>query len=92
MVEAASIGPAGGREHDPRVAAAAHAAGLTLGPRVTRVFDELVDIVNVDLVLAMDRYDADEVGAEGSFLLLVLSDWSSPPLCNHAVASSQYVP
>ena len=67
-VEAASIGPAGGREHDPRVAAAAHAAGLTLGPRVTRVFDELVDIVNVDLVLAMDRYDADEVGARGFFV------------------------
>ena len=47
--------------HDARVAAAAMEAGLQLRPRNVRVFDEVVDIVNCDLVLVLDHFDLTEV-------------------------------
>ena len=40
---------------------AAAEAGIALGPRVPRVFDEVVDIVNFDLVLVLDHFDLTEV-------------------------------
>ena len=36
-------------------------AGLQLRPRNVRVFDEVVDIVNCDLVLVLDHFDLTEV-------------------------------
>ena len=44
-----------------RVEAAAEAAGLQLRPRSVRVFDEVVDIVNFDLVIVLDHFDHTEV-------------------------------
>ncbi len=49
--------------HDARVAAAAAEAGLRLRPRNVRVFDEVVDIVNFDLVLVLDHFDLTEVSS-----------------------------
>ena len=51
--------------------AAAAEAGIALGPRVPRVFDEVVDIVNFDLVLVLDHFDLTEVGT--ALLLCVTS-------------------
>lgn len=48
-------------DHDARVAAAAGEAGLQLRPRDMRVFDEVVDIVNFDLVIVLDHFDLTEV-------------------------------
>ena len=48
-------------DHDARVAAAAEEAGLRLRPRNIRVFDEVVDIVNFDLVIVLDHFDHTEV-------------------------------
>ena len=48
-------------DHDEAVLAAAAEAGIALGPRVPRVFDEVVDIVNFDLVLVLDHFDLTEV-------------------------------
>ena len=50
-------------DHDARVAAAAEEAGLQLRPRNVRVFDEVVDIVNFDLVIVADHFDLTEVSA-----------------------------
>ncbi|KAK9814279.1 hypothetical protein WJX72_003320 [[Myrmecia] bisecta] len=60
-VESASVGPALSGEHDARVEVAAREFGLQLAPRQARIFDELVDIVNFDLVLVMDHFDFTEV-------------------------------
>ena len=49
--------------HDARVAGAAAEAGLQLRPRSVRVFDEVVDIVNFDLVIVLDHFDLTEVGS-----------------------------
>ena len=49
-------------EHDRRVVAAARQARVSLKPRLPRVFDEVVDIVNFDLVLVLDHFDLTEVG------------------------------
>ena len=38
-------------------------AGLQLRPRNVRVFDEVVDIVNFDLVIVADHFDLTEVSA-----------------------------
>lgn len=57
--EAYSFESAG--DHDVRVAAAAKEAGLQLRPRNVRVFDEVVDIVNFDLVIVADHFDLTEV-------------------------------
>ena len=60
--ESASIGPASASAvHDPRVMWAAQKAGVDLGVRNPRPFDETVDIVNYDLVLTMDHFDHEEV-------------------------------
>ena len=48
-------------DHDARVAAAAEEAGLQLRPRNVRVFDEVVDIVNFDLVIVLDHFAHTEV-------------------------------
>ncbi len=48
-------------EHDPRVVAAARQARVSLKPRLPRVFDEVIDIVNFDLVLVLDHFDLTEV-------------------------------
>ena len=45
------------------MAAAAKEAGLQLRPRNVRVFDEVVDIVNFDLVIVADHFDLTEVSA-----------------------------
>lgn len=42
--------------------------GIPLRPRQARVFDEVVDIVNFDLVLVMDRFDHTEVLREVAVL------------------------
>ncbi len=47
--------------HDKRVMAAAEQARVQLRPRKARVFDEVVDIVNFDLVLVLDHFDLTEV-------------------------------
>ena len=44
-----------------RVEAAAEEAGLQLRPRNVRVFDEVLDIVNFDLVIVLDHFDHTEV-------------------------------
>ncbi|KAK9798148.1 hypothetical protein WJX73_009718 [Symbiochloris irregularis] len=59
--ESASIGPAADGPHDARVMAVAQEAGLSLSPRPPRIFDELQDIVNYDLVLVMDKFDLEAV-------------------------------
>lgn len=59
--ESASIGPAADGPHDPRVASVAREAGLPLPTRQPRVFDELRDIVQYDLVLVMDKFDKEAV-------------------------------
>lgn len=41
--------------------AAAEQARVQLRPRKARVFDEVVDIVNFDLVLVLDHFDLTEV-------------------------------
>ena len=35
-------------------------AGISLGPRQARVFDEVLDIVTADLVLVLDHFDLTE--------------------------------
>ena len=60
QVESASVGPAVAGDHHARVARVAREAGLALPPRRARVFDELVDIVDFDLVLVMDKFDFEE--------------------------------
>ena len=59
--ESASIGPAADGPHDARVCSVAREAGLTLPARDPRVFDELRDIVNYDLVLVLDKFDLEAV-------------------------------
>ena len=44
-----------------RVEAAAEEAGLQLRLRNVRVFDEVLDIVNFDLVIVLDHFDHTEV-------------------------------
>ena len=44
-----------------RVVAAAEEAGVQLRPRSVRVFDEVLDIVNFDLVIVLDHFDHTEV-------------------------------
>ena len=63
-------------EHDRRVVAAARQARVSLKPRLPRVFDEVVDIVNFDLVLVLDHFDLTEVG-----LTLFLVKHSNHPCC-----------
>ncbi len=60
-VESSSLGPSF-TEHDPRVVRLAREAGLQLGPKTQHSFDEVKDPVRFDLILAMDRFDFDEVG------------------------------
>ncbi|BDA51113.1 probable low molecular weight phosphotyrosine protein phosphatase at N-terminal half [Coccomyxa sp. Obi] len=67
-VESASVGPAPPGEHDPRVVATARQARVSLKPRLPRVFDEVVDIVNFDLVLVLDHFDLTEVIKEVAVL------------------------
>ncbi|CAL8466218.1 g5754 [Coccomyxa elongata] len=67
-VESASVGPAPPGEHDPRVVAAARQARVSLKPRLPRVFDEVIDIVNFDLVLVLDHFDLTEVIKEVAVL------------------------
>jgi hypothetical protein len=60
--------------------AAAEQARVELRPRRPRVFDEVLDIVNFDLVLVLDHFDLTEVTlfavlAEFSFVL-----WNSDRL------------
>lgn len=57
--------------HDARVAAAAAEAGLQLRPRNVRVFDEVVDIVNFDLVVVLDHFDLTEVRSSSMYQLLL---------------------
>lgn len=68
VVDSASVGPANVGLHDDRVLLAAEHAGLHLLPRQARVFDEVNDIVNYDLVLVMDSFDAVEVLREVAVL------------------------
>ncbi|EIE21284.1 hypothetical protein COCSUDRAFT_48336 [Coccomyxa subellipsoidea C-169] len=67
-VESASVGPAPPGEHDRRVVAAARQARVSLRPRLPRVFDEVVDIVNFDLVVVLDHFDLTEVVKEVAVL------------------------
>ena len=59
-VESASLGPSF-EEHDPRVVRLAREAGLQLGRKTQRSFDEIRDPVDYDLIVAMDRFDFEEV-------------------------------
>ena len=72
-VDSASVGPAEPGAHDPRVQRLAREAGLPLAPRCARVFDEIVDIVNYDLVLAMDKFDHEEVSSMFFFPLIFVA-------------------
>ncbi len=67
-----SEGAAG--EHDPRVVAAARQARVSLKPRLPRVFDEVVDIVNFDLVLVLDHFDLTEVRLPSCLQLACMPD------------------
>ena len=58
--ESSSLGPSF-FEHDPRVVRLAREAGLQLAPKTQRSFDEVRDPVKFDLILAMDKFDFDEV-------------------------------
>ncbi|GAB4817705.1 hypothetical protein N2152v2_004751 [Parachlorella kessleri] len=60
-VESASLGWAAPGPHDPRVASIAREMALPLQPRTAREFDELEDMVQYDLVLAMDTFDLQDV-------------------------------
>ena len=61
QVDSASLGPSL-PEHDPRVSRLAREAGLKLAQKSQKCFDEVLDIVNYDLILVMDKFDQEEVG------------------------------
>lgn len=61
-------------DHDPRVVAAARQARVSLKPRLPRVFDEVVDIVNFDLVLVLDHFDLTEVRLPSRLQLACMLD------------------
>lgn len=62
-VESSSLGPSF-VEHDPRVIRLAREAGLQLSPKTQHKFDEVKDPVKFDLILAMDKFDFDEVSLQ----------------------------
>lgn len=68
LVESASIGPIGSPCLDSRVALVARRLGIALGAFHPRVFDEVNDVVECDMVLTMDRFDFEEVYKEVSVL------------------------
>lgn len=59
-VESASLGPSFAN-HDPRVVRLANEAGLRLPPKTPRSFEDIKDSAGYDLILAMDRFDFEEV-------------------------------
>ena len=86
-MDSASIGPAfSSTVHDPRVMWAAQKAGVDLGVRNPRIFDEAVDIVNYDLVLTMDHFDHEEVTTHARVILHVRRVWTSQ-VSRHIVLS-----
>ena len=54
--------------------AAARQARVSLKPRLPRVFDEVVDIVNFDLVLVLDHFDLTEVRSPSRLQLACMPD------------------
>ncbi|GMH45637.1 hypothetical protein BSKO_13594 [Bryopsis sp. KO-2023] len=68
LVDSASIGPICGNILDARVALVAKRLGIEIGQFKPKVFDEIVDVVDCDLVLTMDRFDYEEVYREVSVL------------------------
>lgn len=60
IVSSASLGPSF-PEHDSRVVRLAREAGLQLPPKSSRSFDEDKDPIEFDLIIAMDRFDFEEV-------------------------------
>eukprot|EP00803_Ostreobium_quekettii_P003329 evm.model.scf_547EXC.6 EVM.evm.TU.scf_547EXC.6 scf_547EXC:65618-75162(-) len=68
QVESASIGPAFNGGHDSRVQKIAEEMGIELLPHEGKVFNEVTDIVECDLVIVMDRFDHEEVYREVAVL------------------------
>jgi hypothetical protein len=64
---------------------AAEHAGLHLLPRQARVFDEVNDIVNYDLVLVMDSFDAVEVPHPS-----IHSVWVLDIICSRGLVTRQW--
>lgn len=65
--------------------AAARQARVSLRPRLPRVFDEVVDIVNFDLVVVLDHFDLTEVCRHPSPALW--RTWQNFELCMHYAPS-----